>query len=145
MAFEPQRFIHAANIRLDVPVSVQTSETLTEELRFAFEDATLFAFDEVIDACIKRDVDFLLLSGNVFIEADRSLRARLALLKGFNKLNDKNIHVFVLPVMRSAGSMACHSRDAGQRHRLLQLESGADGAVHQGSARDDSFRFDVAW
>lgn len=97
MAFEPQRFIHAANIRLDVPVSVQTSETLTEELRFAFEDATLFAFDEVIEACIKRDVDFLLLSGNVFIEADRSLRARLALLKGFNKLNDKNIHVFVLP------------------------------------------------
>jgi hypothetical protein len=97
MAFEPQRFIHAANIRLDVPVSVQTAETLTEELRFAFEDATLFAFDEVINACVKRDVDFLLLSGNVFIEADRSLRARLALLKGFNKLDEHNIHVFVLP------------------------------------------------
>lgn len=97
MAFEPQRFIHAANIRLDVPVSVQTAETLTEELRFAFEDATLFAFDEVIEACVKRDVDFLLLSGNVFIEADRSLRARLALLKGFNKLDEHNIHVFVLP------------------------------------------------
>lgn len=97
MAFEPQRFLHAANIRLDVPVSVQTSETLSEELRFAFEDATLFAFDEVIETCIRRDVDFLLLSGNVFIEADRSLRARLALLKAFNKLNDKNIHVFVVP------------------------------------------------
>ena len=26
MAFEPQRFIHAANVRLDVPVSVQTTE-----------------------------------------------------------------------------------------------------------------------
>ena len=97
MAFEPQRFLHAANVRLDVPVSVQTTETLTDELRFAFEDATLHAFDEVIEACIKRDVDFLLLSGNIFIEADRSLRARLALLKGFSRLEDVNIHVFVLP------------------------------------------------
>ena len=97
MAFEPQRFLHAANVRLDVPVSVQTTETLTDELRFAFEDATLHAFDEVIEACIKRDVDFLLLSGNIFIEADRSLRARLALLKGFSRLEDVNIQVFVLP------------------------------------------------
>jgi hypothetical protein len=97
MAFEPQRFIHAANVRLDVPVSVQTTEKLTDELRFAFEDATLYAFDEVIEACIKRDVDFLLLSGNIFIEADRSLRARLRLLKGFSRLDEKNIHVFVLP------------------------------------------------
>jgi hypothetical protein len=97
MAFEPQRFIHAANIRLDVPVSVQTTETLTDELRFAFEDATLHAFDEVIESCIRKDVDYLLLSGNVFIEADRSLRARLALLKGVRKLDERNIHVFVLP------------------------------------------------
>jgi len=97
MAFEPQRFIHAANIRLDVPVSVQTTETLTDALRFAFEDATLHAFDEVIEACIRRDVDFLLLSGNVFIEADRSLRARLTLLKGVSRLDENNIHVFVLP------------------------------------------------
>ena len=97
MAFEPQRFIHAANVRLDVPVSVQTTEKLTDELRFAFEDATLHAFDEVIEACIKRDVDFLLLSGNIFIEADRSLRARLGLLKGCARLDEYNIHVFVLP------------------------------------------------
>ena len=97
MAFEPQRFIHAANVRLDVPVSVQTTEKLTDELRFAFEEATLYAFDEVIDVCIKRDVDCLLLSGNIFIEAARSLRARLRLLKGFHRLDEQNIHVFVLP------------------------------------------------
>jgi hypothetical protein len=97
MAFEPQRFIHAANVRLDVPVSVQTAESLTDELRFAFEDATLHAFDEVIDASIRLDVDFLLLSGNVFIEADRSLRARLTLLKGVARLAEHEIQVYVLP------------------------------------------------
>ena len=97
MAFEPQRFIHAASIRLDVPVSVQTAEALTDELRFAFEDATLHAFDEVIEACVKKDVDFLLLSGNVFVEPDRSLRARLALLAGMHRLAEHDIQVFVLP------------------------------------------------
>jgi len=97
MAFEPQRFIHAANVRLDVPVSVQTAESLTDELRFAFEDATLHAFEEVIDASIRLDVDFLLLSGNVFIEADRSLRARLTLLKGVRRLAEREIQVYVLP------------------------------------------------
>lgn len=97
MAFEPHRFIHAANIRLDVPVSVQTSDVLTDELRLAFEDATLTSFDDVIQACMARRVDYLLLSGNVFIEADRSLRARLALLNGFRQLEAKQIRVFVLP------------------------------------------------
>ena len=97
MAFEPQRFIHAANVRLDVPVSVQTAESLTDELRFAFEDATLHAFEEVIEASIRLDVDFLLLSGNVFIEADRSLRARLTLLKSVRRLAEHEIQVYVLP------------------------------------------------
>ncbi len=97
MAFEPQRFIHAANVRLDVPVSVQSSETLTDELRIAFEDATLTSFDDVIQSCLAHRVDFLLLSGNIFIEADRSLRARLALLNGFEALAAEGIPVYVLP------------------------------------------------
>ncbi|HIE99690.1 MAG TPA: hypothetical protein EYG03_16115 [Planctomycetes bacterium] len=97
MPFEPQRFIHAANIRLDVPVSVHFSEQLTDELRHALEDATLTSFDSVVKNCIERKVDFLLLSGNVFLESDRSLRARLALLKGFRNLEAKQISVFVLP------------------------------------------------
>ena len=97
MAFEPQRFIHAANVRLDVPVSVHLSEQLTDELRNSLEDATLTAFDSVVDHCISRQVDYLLLSGNVFLEADRSLRARLTLLDGFRKLKAKHIPVFVLP------------------------------------------------
>lgn len=97
MPFEPQRFVHAANIRLDVPVSVHFSEQLTDELRHALEDATLTSFDSVVVTCIDRKVDFLLLSGNVFLEADRSLRARLTLLNGFRKLKAKQILVFVLP------------------------------------------------
>ena len=97
MPFESQRFMHAANVRLDVPVSVHISEQLTDELRHDLEDATLTSFDSVIDNCLSRHVDFLLLSGNVFLESDRSLRARLTLLNGFRRLQTKGIPVFVLP------------------------------------------------
>lgn len=97
MPFEAQRFIHAANVRLDVPVSVHISEQLTDELRHALEDATLTSFESVVSECVTRKVDFLLLSGNVFSEADRSLRARLSLLSGFRRLHEKGIPVFVVP------------------------------------------------
>lgn len=97
MPYEAQRFIHAANVRLDVPVSVHLSEQLTDELRHALEDATLTSFDFVVQACIDRKVDYLLLSGNVFPEADRSLRARLTLLEGFRRLHKQHIPVFVIP------------------------------------------------
>jgi hypothetical protein len=97
MAYHPQRFIHAANLRLDVPVSVFSFEQLTEAQRHAFEDATLHAFDQVIEACLRHNVQFLLLSGNVFVEADRSLRARLAVIRAFNRLRERGIRVFVIP------------------------------------------------
>ncbi|MEZ6124892.1 MAG: hypothetical protein R3C49_17225 [Planctomycetaceae bacterium] len=97
MPYEPQQFIHAANVRLDVPVSVHLSKQLTDDLRNALEDATLTSFDSVVESCIARRVDFLLLSGNIFLEADRSLRARLTLLAGFRRLHEKQIPVYVLP------------------------------------------------
>lgn len=97
MAYHPQRFIHAANLRLDVPVSVFSFEQLSDSQRMAFEDATLQAFEQVIEACIRHSVQSLLLSGNVFIEADRSLRARLSLIRGFSRLQEKSIKVFVIP------------------------------------------------
>jgi DNA repair protein SbcD/Mre11 len=97
MPIQPQRFIHAANVRLDVPVSVYLSEQLTDELRHQLEDATLSSFECVIGNCIERKVDYLLLSGNLFVETDRSLRARLALLAGCRQLDKHGIQVFVLP------------------------------------------------
>jgi len=97
MPIEPQRFIHAANVRLDVPVSVQTAESLTVELREAFEDATIDSWAYVIDRCVALKVDYLLLSGNVFVESERSLRARLSLLRGFERLRAAGIPVVVIP------------------------------------------------
>lgn len=95
MPFEPLRFLHAANLCLDA--TLQCTIALPADAQAEVEDATLDAFNNLVDACIDRRVDFLLLTGNCFIERDRSLRARLALRDGFRELNEHGIAVFVTP------------------------------------------------
>lgn len=95
MPFEPLRFLHASNLCLDA--TLQCTIALPPEAQPEVEDATLDAFANVVQACINERVDFLLLTGNCFIERDRSLRARLALRDGFRELDGHGIPVFVTP------------------------------------------------
>lgn len=95
MPLEPLRFIHAADLFLDAPLTAPAAPS--PELRRILEDATPAAFDNVVQACLEREVDFLLLTGNTFVEADRSLRARVALISGLAMLAEAGIRTFVLP------------------------------------------------
>lgn len=95
MPFEPLRFLHAANLCLDA--TLQCTVALPSDAQADVEDATLHAFDNVVATCVDHEVDFLLLTGNSFIERDRSLRARLALRDGFLTLKEHGIAVFVTP------------------------------------------------
>lgn len=95
MPFEPLRFVHAADLRLDRPV--EAAGPLPDEVRPLVEDATFTAFENVVAACLDNRADFLLLTGDSFIEADRSLRARAALLAGLQRLAEREIRVFVMP------------------------------------------------
>ena len=61
------------------------------------QDATFAAFRRVIAAAVDSQVDFVLLAGNSFVEAEQSLAARLALLDGFAELAGNDIRVFILP------------------------------------------------
>ena len=80
----PLRFIHAADLHLDSPFRglAEVAPTLQTLLR----DATLQAFDNVIDLCLKRRVDFLLVAGDVYDSRDRSLRAITRLRRSFERL-----------------------------------------------------------
>lgn len=64
MSIEPFRFIHATNLRLDE--SLMRTGPLEGQARLIAEDATLLAFERIVEHCIDRDVDFLLLTGNAF-------------------------------------------------------------------------------
>jgi hypothetical protein len=71
MALEPFRFVHAADLRLDSPVvGLGNPDENVDRLA---EDATLAAFQRVVDACVRHDAEFLLLTGPIWCE---SLTAR---------------------------------------------------------------------
>jgi len=110
MPCPPLRFLHAANVLLDVPVWVPgiRSDRLQPVKRPAeaghYEHpcevaavATRMAFRNIVQECLDRDVDFLLLCGDTFVEADRSLAARVALRDGLERLDAAGVPVFVLP------------------------------------------------
>lgn len=93
--FEPLRFLHVAEVQLDGllrdvgPVSLPVQSMARK--------ATQTAFDRMIAGAIEQQVDFVLLAGNTFRETDRSLQARLQLVKSLQILHEQGIEVFVLP------------------------------------------------
>ena len=101
MSFEEIRFVHAANIGLDTPV--RTTDVLPPRVVDDFEQARLHSFERVLAACIDRKVDFLLLSGDVFIERERSLHSRIIIRDAIDRLAEHGIQVFVIPDHNSPG------------------------------------------
>ena len=95
MPFESLQFVHAANLYLDR--QLKGTGPVPDHLQEILEDATIGAFEQVISTCVENQVDFLLLTGNSFDEAEKSLRARVALRDGFCRLAEEHIRVFVTP------------------------------------------------
>lgn len=93
-------FIHAADLHLDSPfggfttlehVDVATRENILRQLR----ECTFAALDNIVAACISHRVDFLVLAGDIYDLADRSLRAQLRFHKAMQRLEEASIPVFV--------------------------------------------------
>ncbi|MBH5317005.1 DNA repair exonuclease [Paenibacillus sp. GSMTC-2017] len=90
----PFRFIHAADIHLDSPFRGLTK--VPEVVRAELTDATFAALKRLTDTAIAEKVDFIVIAGDLFDEADRSLRAQLAFLKEWERLADNGITVFAI-------------------------------------------------
>ena len=88
------RFVHAADLHLDTPFQGygQSSPILQAALR----DASLRAFDSLIDLCIEEDAAFLLLAGDIYDGVNRGLRPQQRFLRGIERLAKENIKVFVI-------------------------------------------------
>lgn len=91
---KPFSFIHAADLHIDSPfrgVSAESPE-IAEQLR----KSTLRSFEALIDACLEQEVDFLLVAGDVYDGADRSLGAQLKFHAGLIRLAKAGIQSFVV-------------------------------------------------
>ena len=88
------RFIHAADLHLDSPfVGIGT---LREGLDDVMRDASLDAWDALIDCCLEEDAAFLVLAGDLFDRADGTPRGRSRVRRGIGRLHAAGIRVFAI-------------------------------------------------
>ncbi|OPY56312.1 MAG: putative metallophosphoesterase YhaO [Pelotomaculum sp. PtaU1.Bin035] len=94
-------FVHAADLHLDSQFkgfeqAVSTGGRVPEEVLRRLRNCTFEAFDNIVDLCIRRKVDFLLLAGDIYDVADKSLRAQLRFRDGLVRLAEAGIPAFVV-------------------------------------------------
>lgn len=87
------RFLHAADLHLDTPFTRLTGMpgNVAQRLR----DASLEAFERLVDTAIAEDVAFVVFAGDIYDGADRGVRAQLAFRAGCARLADAGIRTFV--------------------------------------------------
>lgn len=90
----PFRFIHAADLHLDSPFRGMSK--VPERLKEKLMASTFSALRRLTKTAIQEQVDFIVISGDLYDEADRSLKAQLQLLKEWERLQQHGIAVFVI-------------------------------------------------
>jgi hypothetical protein len=92
------RCIHAARLLLDHQLrglhSVMAGET-APDIRKIIQDATLLAFEQIVEQALAHDVHCVLVSGDCFDPADRGLRGPAALVRGIARLAEHDIPVIL--------------------------------------------------
>ena len=88
------RFVHASDLHLDAAFG--GVDARDERVAAALARSTLEALERVVGLCIDRGADFLVLAGDVFNSADRSLRAELAFQRAARRLDEAGVATFVV-------------------------------------------------
>jgi exonuclease SbcD len=88
------RFVHAADLHLDTPFAgvARVDERLAQRLR----DASLEAWDALVELTLREEAAFLLLAGDVYDGERRGLRAQMRLLAGLRRLTEGGVRVFLV-------------------------------------------------
>ena len=88
------RFVHAADLHLDSPFK-GLRDAAPEGIAGEISNATFRTYDNIIDLCIRERVDALLVAGDVYDGAERSLRAQRKFIEGLERLEEQGIRSFV--------------------------------------------------
>ncbi|MCQ6562888.1 metallophosphoesterase family protein [Paenibacillus mendelii] len=88
------RFIHAADLHVDSPF--RGLADAPEHVREALAESTFAAVRHLVDAALRNEVDFVVISGDLYDAADRSLRAQLALRREWERLCAQGVQLFVI-------------------------------------------------
>lgn len=86
-------FVHGADLHLDAPFS--GVDATDPRVRDALVASTLEALDRLVDLCVDRRVDFLVLAGDVYNQSDVFLRTEFAFQAACGRLAAAHIPVFI--------------------------------------------------
>lgn len=86
-------FIHTADLHLDSPFKglANTPIQLFQEIK----ESTFLAFEKLITTAIDKNVDFILITGDLFDNEKQSLKAQIRLKRAFERLQEKQINVYL--------------------------------------------------
>jgi len=87
------RFVHAADLHLDAPFA--GVDATDSRVRDALVASTLEALDTLVNVCIDRQAEFLVLAGDVYNQSDTFLRTEFAFQAACARLAAAGIRVFV--------------------------------------------------
>src|SRR4051812_28785719 len=90
----PFSFLHAADLHLDTPFA--SVGGFPADVATTLREASLRAWDALVDAAIEREVAFVLLAGDIYDGAERGIRAQRAFLDGVTRLADQGIRTFLV-------------------------------------------------
>ena len=88
------KFLHCADLHIDSPFKGLSD--VNTALRDILYESTFRSFLNIIDFAINERVDCVLISGDIYDGADKSLRAQLRFRDGLQKLADADIPTFVI-------------------------------------------------
>ncbi len=87
-------FIHAADLHLDSPMTGLSH--LPQKIFERIKESTFAALRNLTDAAIEHQVDIVIFAGDLFDEADRSVRAQTRLRKEMLRLKEHQIEVYLV-------------------------------------------------
>lgn len=87
-------YIHSADLHLDTPFTGigERDPVLGKRLK----EATFDSFDSLIELCVGKKIDFLLIAGDIYDNRNQSIRARLAFRDGMIRLKKAGVEVFAV-------------------------------------------------
>jgi len=86
-------FIHAADLHLDSPFKGLSN--LPDSIFRQVRDSTFAALNRLVDAAISKQVDFIVIVGDLFDNEKQSLKAQIRLRRAFEKLEEHHINVYL--------------------------------------------------
>ncbi|MFP4642433.1 MAG: exonuclease SbcCD subunit D [Dehalococcoidia bacterium] len=88
------KFIHCADLHIDSPFKGVSD--VNPELRELLYQSTYQSFNNIVELAIKEAVDCVLIAGDIYDSANRSVQAQLKFRDGLNRLFDTGIPSFIV-------------------------------------------------